>query len=245
MTLDTKKHVKSLRHIHVNIQFLLKHSGLKPQTVEIEPGTLIHFWLPTQTLTTKPVVVFLHGFGPNGIQAWQFQILSLASTYAVYVPDFLFFGRSTTDRTERSPEFQAECVAKSLRKQGVEKCCLVCWSYGGFVGFKMAEMYPDLVKSMVVCGCDLAMTESFTGSVMKRTGFGSLSQLLIPFTVQDVKRTLDIVAYKLPWLPKNIFFTCVLKVILFFIYYFKVDIFMDFFFKIMVTWILLVFGLVL
>ena len=54
-------------------------------------------------------VVFIHGFADDGIITWQSQVLALARKYKVYVPDLLFFGGSITDRSERSPEFQAKC----------------------------------------------------------------------------------------------------------------------------------------
>ncbi|WCJ33907.1 alpha/beta-Hydrolases superfamily protein [Euphorbia peplus] len=193
------------------LQRLLMLSGMKTQEVEVEPGTTIHFWLPTQPVKTKPTLVFLHGFGSAGIQQWQFQVFALAKTYSIYVPSFLFFGGSTTDKPNRSLEFQAECVAKSLEKLGVDKCVLVCLSYGGLTGFKMAEMFPGLVKSMIVSGSDLAMRETYCCGVMKRIGFSSLSQLLIPYTVEDVKKSFHVLTYKVPWLP-HIFFTSVLEI---------------------------------
>ncbi|CAK7329693.1 unnamed protein product [Dovyalis caffra] len=136
---------------------LMKLVGVRPQAVEIEPGTVLRFWVPSDDQTTsntknkpnKPAVVFVHGFELDGILTWQFQVLALAREYAVYVPDLLFFGESVTDKTDRKVAFQAECIAKGLRKLGVEKCTLVGMSYGGMVSFKMAEMYPDLVESMV------------------------------------------------------------------------------------------------
>ncbi|WCJ33906.1 alpha/beta-Hydrolases superfamily protein [Euphorbia peplus] len=203
--------VKALDLYMSGLEKLLKLSGMKTQQVEVEPGTTIHFWLPNRTLKTKPAVVFLHGFGSTGIQQWQFQVLSLATTYAVYVPDFLFFGGSTTDKPDRSPEFQAECVAKSLKKLGVDKCVLVGLSYGGMVGFKMAEMFPDLVKSMVASCSVMALTESMSSDALKRLEISSWSELLIPRTVEDVRKTFDIVACQLPWLP-DIFFTSVFKI---------------------------------
>ncbi|XP_050234940.1 uncharacterized protein LOC126683147 [Mercurialis annua] len=183
---------------------LLKLAGMKPQAVELEPGTTVHFWIPTKP-TNKPVVVLLHGFGLNGILTWQFQILSLAREYAIYVPDFLFFGESITDKPNRSPAFQAECIAMSLRKLGVEKCSLVGLSYGGMVGFVMAAMYPDLVKSMVVSGSVLALTESITSTGLQRIGFSSWNEYLLPETVEGVKNMLEIASYKLPWMPSFVF----------------------------------------
>ncbi|XP_048229624.1 uncharacterized protein LOC8271427 isoform X1 [Ricinus communis] len=183
---------------------LLKVAGMRSQAVVLEPGTTINFWVPTET-TDKPVVVFLHGFGLNGILKWQFQVLSFARTYAVYVPNFLFFGGSITDKPYRSPVFQAECIAKSLRKLGVESCSLVGLSYGGMAGFKMAEMYPDLVKSMVVTGSVIALTESITRAGLERIGFSSWAEYLIPRTIKGVKDMLDIAIYKLPWIPNFVF----------------------------------------
>ncbi|KAJ1408881.1 alpha/beta fold hydrolase [Sesbania bispinosa] len=62
---------------------------MKPYTVEIEPGTVMRFWVPEETISkpnekpkfvskpTKPVVVFLQGFRGDGIMTWQFQVGTL------------------------------------------------------------------------------------------------------------------------------------------------------------------------
>ncbi|KAJ6766075.1 EPOXIDE HYDROLASE 4-LIKE [Salix purpurea] len=186
---------------------VLKLAGMNRQVVEIESGTTINFWVPSDETTSKkkPAVVFLHGFGFNGILTWQFQVLALANKYAVYVPDLLFFGDSTTDKSERSPAFQAECMAKGLWKLGVEKCTLVGLSYGGMVGFKMAEMYPNLVDSMVITCSVMALTESITRDGLQRIGFPSWAQYLIPETVEGVKTLLDVAFYKLLWIPNFIY----------------------------------------
>lgn len=188
----------------------LKLVGMTTQAVEIEPGTVLNFWLPTETTkkmknkTSKPAVVFLHGFAMDGILNWQFQVLALANKYAVYVPDFLFFGGSVTDRPERTVEFQSECMAKGLRKLGVEKCTVVGLSYGGMVGFKMAEMYPELVESMVVSCSVMALTESVSNTGLQRIGFSSWEEFLLPKTVEGVRTLFDKGSYNLPKLPKFI-----------------------------------------
>ncbi|XP_019246561.1 PREDICTED: uncharacterized protein LOC109226219 [Nicotiana attenuata] len=106
------------------IHGVLKAVGMTSQMVEIEPGTTMHFWVPTETIhyhnpnnkllnKPKPAVVFIHGFVSNGILTWLFQVLSLrisGADFAIYVPDLLFFGDSFTDRPERSTSFQAECL---------------------------------------------------------------------------------------------------------------------------------------
>jgi pimeloyl-ACP methyl ester carboxylesterase len=210
------------------LRALMKLVGVKPQAVEIEPGTVMRFWVPSDQTTSntknkpdKPAVVFVHGFELDGILSWQFQVLALAREYAVYVPDLLFFGESITDKKERKVAFQAECTAKGLRKLGVEKCTLVGMSYGGFVCFKMAEMYPDLVESMVV-GCTvMAMTESISRAGLERIGFSSWSEYLMPDTVKGVKDLLLVATYKLPWMPDFVF-KSILEVLEFFeVFFFK------------------------
>lgn len=88
------------------IDGLMKAVGMTSQLVEIEAGTTMHFWVPNKKLPNKPPVLFVHGFVANGITTWLFQILSLTSDYAVYVPDLLFFGDSITTRSERSTTIQ-------------------------------------------------------------------------------------------------------------------------------------------
>ncbi|ONH91148.1 hypothetical protein PRUPE_8G096000 [Prunus persica] len=195
---------------------IMKLVGVRPQTVEIEPGTIMNFWvssnIPNKIENTpkksKPAVVFLHGFAMDGIFTWQLQVLSLAKNYAVYVPDFLFFGGSITDKLDRSPEFQAECVAKGLRKMGVERCTLVGLSYGGMVGFKMAELHPNLVESIVATGSVLALTRSISDASLERLGFKCWPDYLLPDSVKGVRNMFEIAAYKFPYLPDWIYKDC-------------------------------------
>ncbi|KAK9287172.1 hypothetical protein L1049_015583 [Liquidambar formosana] len=206
------------------LQKVMKLAGVRPQTVEIEPGTVMNFWVPTEptrksknhketscSKQNKPALVLLHGFAVDGILTWQFQVPSLTSKYAVYVPDLLFFGGSHTDRAERSTEFQAECVAKGLMKLGVERCMVVGFSYGGMIGFKMAKLYPDLVESMVVSCSVLALTESITADCLERIGFNCWSDFLLPNSAEGIKVMLSIGSCKLPWLP-NCFYEDYLEV---------------------------------
>ncbi|XAR72721.1 Triacylglycerol lipase [Bertholletia excelsa] len=187
-----------------------KLAGLTPQKVEIEPGTIINIWVPKQTVVNKdhewkkpnkPVVVLAHPFSADGITMWLFQAMALAGDYAVYVPDFLFFGGSTTSSTERTALFQAECLCRCLRKVGVERCTVVGLSYGGMVAFKMARLDPDLVKAMVVSSTVIELTESISNAWLPRHGFASWSELLLPRTPEGVKVLFTVGTHKLPWLP--------------------------------------------
>lgn len=203
------------------LHWLMNKAGVKPYTVEIEPGTTMNFWVPKQTLKKskkdhhvhtltsdspkKPVVVLVHGFAGDGIVTWQFQVGALTKNYAVYVPDLLFFGGSVTDNPDRSPTFQAECLVKGLKKLGVDKCVLVGFSYGGMVAFKVAELYPELVRAMVVSGSIFAMNESVSEEVMTKLGFSSSSELLLPTSVKGLKTLLSVATHKKFWFPNRLY----------------------------------------
>uniref|UniRef100_A0A7C9CZF8 AB hydrolase-1 domain-containing protein n=1 Tax=Opuntia streptacantha TaxID=393608 RepID=A0A7C9CZF8_OPUST len=178
----------------------VKLSGMQPKAVEIEPGTVVNFWVPSKpSEKPKPILVLVHGFAADGILTWQFQVLSssLRKKYDLYVPDLLFFGGSYTSRGERSTRFQADCIAAGLRRLGVERCIVVGFSYGGFVGFQMAQHHSDLVGSMVVSGSTLALTQSISSKALERLGFASWSELLLPTSAQGVKVLVEHGSYKL------------------------------------------------
>lgn len=195
---------------------LVKLAGLTPETIEIEPGTKMNIWVPKEILTkndgktlyvppNKPAILLLHAFALDGIFTWFLQVFALTRDYSVYVPDFLFFGGSITDRMERSARFQAEFVAKGLGKLRVEKVTLVGLSYGGMVAFQMAKLYPNLVKSMVVSSTVIEMTESISLDSYKKLGLSSWSDLLMPTTVDGLKHMFSIGFHKLPWLPDFVY----------------------------------------
>jgi pimeloyl-ACP methyl ester carboxylesterase len=192
------------------VSWVVKMAGLKLYTVEIQPGTVMRFWVPSNTISkpkpkpkskpiskpTKPVVVLLHGFCGDGLATWQYQISPLSKNYAVYVPDLIFFGGSTTDKPDRSLAFQAECLAAGLRKLGVEKCVVVGFSYGGMVAFKMAELYHELVQAVVITGAVLAINESLISKAVEDAGFSSCSEMLMPSSVDGVRTLLSVGFYK-------------------------------------------------
>ncbi|KAB1207289.1 hypothetical protein CJ030_MR7G011611 [Morella rubra] len=73
------------------------------------------------------------------------------------------------------------------------------------VGFKMAEMYPNLVESMVVTCSVMALTESISGAGLERIGLNSWPEFLLPDSIKGIKVFFEIATYKLPWIPHFIY----------------------------------------
>ncbi|KAL3515162.1 hypothetical protein ACH5RR_022064 [Cinchona calisaya] len=183
--------------------FLMKLSGITPQKIEISPGTIMNFWVSNE-ISKKPVIVLIHGFCADGLLTWIFQVPSLAREYSVIVPDLLFFGDSITDNSDRSTGFQAECLAKGLRKLGVEKCSVVGFSYGGMVGFKLAKMYPNFVESMVVTGAVMEFDDERNDKAresLKKERFARWSHFLMPETINAGSKLLAFGSHRFQWFP--------------------------------------------
>ncbi|KAJ4787679.1 alpha/beta-Hydrolases superfamily protein [Rhynchospora pubera] len=216
------------------LHVLARQAGLRLQPVEVEPGTVMSFWVPKGKATAeenlsvidaenltktsnksremmkkkddqRPAVVLVHGFAFDGLYTWQFQIGALAKSYDLYVPDLLFFGLSQTSSTDRSVRFQADCMIAALMWLGVEKCTVVGFSYGGFVAFKMAEIKPDMVHSLVISGSLVARTESKSKPMLESLGRKSFAELLLPETVEGLKALLSSGSYRKFWLPNFIY----------------------------------------
>ncbi|XP_039173692.1 uncharacterized protein LOC120296100 [Eucalyptus grandis] len=108
----------------------MRLAGLRPEKIEVESGTVMNIWAPTRSKKNanngkKPAVVFPHGFVGDGILTWQLQVLALARDYAVYAPDLLFFGGSSTGNGRRTVGFQAECLARGWQSW---ECSSAQWS---------------------------------------------------------------------------------------------------------------------
>lgn len=87
------------------------------------------------------------------------QIGTLAKSFNIYMPDLLFFGKSHTKNKDRTPRYQAKCVMEGLKKGfGLEKCIVYSISYGGWVGYAMAEMYPSVVERNVIVSSGVGTT---------------------------------------------------------------------------------------
>ncbi|CAN6573595.1 unnamed protein product [Malus baccata var. baccata] len=177
--------------------------GLCPCTVELDDQTTMHFWVANPRRSQKPALVMLHGYGGNS--KWQFihQVGFLSQRFNLYVPDLLFFGDSYTTRLERTEIFQAKCVAEGLKRLGLDRFSVYSISYGGFVAYWMAEMYPELVEKTVVVSCGIGMTEEQKREQLNKVGSNALN-LLVPQSAHDLRLLVNLSVHKpgpSKWVP--------------------------------------------
>ncbi|CAH9074418.1 unnamed protein product [Cuscuta europaea] len=181
----------------------LSAAGLTPQSLDIDDDTTLHFWGPNPTSSSsspsgKPALVLIHGFGPNGVWQWHPQISFFASDYNVFVPNLVFFGRSVTKSTERSEVFQAKCVGKLMEKLGVKRFSVVGTSYGGFVAYHMARMWPERVEKVVIASSAINLRKQDNDGLYKRANVDRIEDVLLPATAEQLRKLLSICTFRPP-----------------------------------------------
>ncbi|KAI8572992.1 hypothetical protein RHMOL_Rhmol01G0244200 [Rhododendron molle] len=187
----------------------LRHSfsaaGLSAQTIDIDDETTIHFWGPKSPdlSNPKPPLVLLHGFGPDAHWQWNQQVAFFAREFALYIPNLVFFGDSTTKSAERSEMFQAVSMGKLMEKLGVKRYYVVGTSYGGYVAYHMAAMWPERVEKVVIASSAVNMKRRDNVEFLeKRAKVENGEELLLPQTEAQLRALLALSGYRgLDYMP--------------------------------------------
>ncbi|KAL8232449.1 hypothetical protein R6Q57_002227 [Mikania cordata] len=181
-----------------------RYCGLSKSTVDLDDDqTTLHIWASNHRRSNKPNLVLIHGFGGNS--KWQFvlQIRQLTRDFNVYIPDLVFFGESYSTRSDRSVWFQAKCVCDGLKKMKVDKFSVYAISYGGFVGYRMAEVKEEMVEKLVIVSSGIVCKHDRKLEHVKKIG-RSVVDLLVSKTPEDLRMLCRMSIHKCDigrWIP--------------------------------------------
>ncbi|MCO5576565.1 hypothetical protein L7F22_030377 [Adiantum nelumboides] len=198
----------------------MKSSGLRRRAIKLEDGqTTIFCWVPREHIEEaiasssqmkkkkkeklqKPALLLLHGFGSNGTDAWVGHVDALCKRFALFIPDQLFFGESTTrSPTGRSETFQAECIHAALLQLGVKRAFVAGHSYGGFVAYRLAHLFPAFVSKLVIIASGILMDCHSNDAVIEKAGASSIHDILAPSSLPALRRALTLVFNRPPAFP--------------------------------------------
>ncbi len=147
-------------------------------------GVKIRYWLEGEG---EPVLL-IHGYSTNGSLNWRAPGIQqdLSKSYQVIMPDVRNHGRS-----EQVPDGEhgvkvVEDMVRLLDHLNIESAYVAGYSMGGMITLKMTTMFPDRVRSALVCGMGWieADTEETRGYAQNETtgrlgpparGFGELA----------------------------------------------------------------------
>ncbi|CAH2072218.1 unnamed protein product [Thlaspi arvense] len=177
-------------------------AGLSLQTLSIDSETTIQFWGPPPSPSPenkqKPSLLLLHGFGPSAVWQWSSQVKPLSALFRLYIPDLVFFGGSTTTSSSsdenRSEMFQASSMGKLMEQLGVERFSVVGTSYGGFVAYNMAKMFPEKVEKVVLASSGVNMRRSDNEAFIARAKCRGIKEVMLPSSGTDLRRFSGVVS---------------------------------------------------
>ncbi|WOK93222.1 hypothetical protein Cni_G01917 [Canna indica] len=181
------------------LDLLFLRHGLRPVIFDLG-GASIHLWIPARP--RKPALVLIHGFGGNSKWQWESQVGPLSRAFDLYIPDLVFFGRSSSEGPDRSVGFQAWCVAKAMRQLGVTRYSVVGISYGGFVAFRMAAAEAEnAVERVVLLTAGICATTKQMKELVTREE-RDVRDSLLPQKAEDLMELMRRSMYRPPrWIP--------------------------------------------
>lgn len=94
-------------------------------------------------------IVLLHGFLEN-LKMWEAFIPILSEKYRVITIDLLGHGETECLGYVHTMEDQADMVHQVLTQLKVKKAVFVGHSMGGYVALAFAELYPEVLKGLVL-----------------------------------------------------------------------------------------------
>ncbi|RCV24842.1 hypothetical protein SETIT_5G118800v2 [Setaria italica] len=194
-------------------------AGLRPGSATVDADdTTIHFWAHPSLLQPpsseqqqppRPVVVLIHGFGPDPTWQWAAQAGPLSRHFDLVVPTLLFFGASATRGPARSDAFQAAALAALLTGEAHlpgaagRTVHVVGTSYGGLVAYHLArELHgrgaatPVAVGKVALCDSDACKGADDDRALAARSGVGEVTELLAPADTRALRRLMAICAHR-------------------------------------------------
>lgn len=104
-----------------------------------------------ETVGAGKAVLFLHGFTGSG-RDWAKQTKAVQNTYQGIALDFRGHGKSEAPAEEKDYSIYLNCedVYHLLNHLGIDRCCLVGHSMGGFTALQFVLDHPELVSGLVL-----------------------------------------------------------------------------------------------
>ncbi|CAO2181048.1 unnamed protein product [Urochloa humidicola] len=209
---------------------MFKSAGLRPASATVDADdTIIHFWAHPSLLQppssseqhqqqpSRPVVVLIHGFGPDPTWQWAAQAAPLSRHFDLVVPTLLFFGASATRSPARSDAFQAAALAALLtggdHLPGLSGCRtvhVVGTSYGGLVAYHLARELEVAgggggvrVGKVALCDSDACKGAEDDAALAARSGVAEVTELLAPADTRALRRLMAVCAHRpIKFLPE-------------------------------------------
>lgn len=153
---------------------------------------VVYMTSPEHFDSKKQTLLLIHGYQGGAIAQWSPNVEELSKHFNIIAPDLNCHG-STYFRSDFSIEMQVDLVNELLlinkEQWANENLIVIGSSYGGLVGARFAEKYPEKVSAYVsldgLTGC---FNRAHTDSVARSVGAKDAVALLNPTTANEVRK---------------------------------------------------------
>ena len=166
----------------------------------VKDGFDIHFWKGGN----GPTVLFLHGFGGDGLTTWKEEMLAIAENYTVIVPDLLWFGESSYVG-EANLTSQSKAIELLLSELKVEQLTLVGQSYGGFIALDYFLNHSEQISKLIFANCPgHTFNYDELNPVCNNFKVATIEELFVFDEPEKLQRLYDLAAYKSITVPQSV-----------------------------------------
>lgn len=177
-----------------------KYDKMGQTTYSIELDSATVHWRKVGTGDKKLVLV--QGFGPAPLVQWKKLVKRLHDDYTIFVPDLVYFGRSTSQYELYSPKFQARQIYYSIKKLGVEKSYVAGLSYGGLVAELFAHEHPEMTEGLILIDAlSPFYKRNYGDSIANAYYAANMKEFLIPNNGKEMKKLFQASYHKPFWVP--------------------------------------------
>ena len=96
-------------------------------------------------------LILLHGFGASH-SIWGRLVYELRSKYQLVCPDLRGHGDSDKPAKGYSISTFSEDVSSLIKNLNLKKVSFLGWSAGASVGIRLASLYPEMIKKLILVG---------------------------------------------------------------------------------------------
>ncbi len=139
-------------------------------------GLLLNFYFYKPQGISKEKLIFLHGWRSDSSVWLKFLDSNKFKNYEIYLIDQPGYGKSEIPKQPFDLEKYAKIVYRFIKELKIEKPIIIGHSFGGAVLIKLASMYPDILKSMVLIGAS-----GIRKKEIKKTLFKIIAKSISPF----------------------------------------------------------------
>jgi pimeloyl-ACP methyl ester carboxylesterase len=151
-----------------------------------------------------PALVFIHGFGGDGLVTWQKELIHFSKTHTVIAYDLLWFGKSSS-KDSANLSSQTAALQSLLSSLNLKSVSLIGQSYGGFVALDFANKNPNMVEKLVIANSPGSTFDiSYLDTVCRNFNLKSMVELFVLDDPNNIQRLMNAATYSDKHIPKFI-----------------------------------------